>query len=299
MRLLIVQDKEKNIRLDLFLTQKLNISRKYCGSLIDSGQIIVNDKISKKSYLLKTNDTIKVPNIEKNFSSNIFEPINLKLKIIYEDQYLVVIDKPQNLIVHPSLSYSGVTLINGLYYQIKDFQFSEGNRPGIIHRLDKDTTGLIVVGKTEEAVIRMQKLIKKREIKRIYWALIYGFLGYDCGTCDIPIRRSIHNRLKMEVSLQGKPSITHFRILKKFEKFSLLELKLETGRMHQIRVHLSYLKHPIVGDCLYGPKKQTLQQQLLHAKKLEFTHPFTGEKLKFETSLPLQFQEFLNKIESN
>ncbi|WAN63551.1 LSU rRNA pseudouridine(1911/1915/1917) synthase [Candidatus Phytoplasma rubi] len=299
MRLLIVQDKEKNIRLDFFLTQKLNISRKHCCFLIDSGKIIVNDKISKKSYLLKINDIIKILNIEKNFSSNIFDPINLKLKIIYEDQYLVVIDKPSNLIVHPSTSYSGVTLINGLYYQIKDFKLSGGNRPGIIHRLDKDTTGLIVIGKTEEAVIIMQKLIKKREIKRIYWALIYGFLGYDYGTFDIPIRRSIHNRLKMEVSLQGKPSITHFRILKKFEKFSLLELKLETGRMHQIRVHLSYLKHPICGDFLYGPKKQTLQQQLLHAKKLEFTHPFTGEKLKFETSLPLHFQEFLNKIESN
>ncbi|MDC9031994.1 RluA family pseudouridine synthase [Columbia Basin potato purple top phytoplasma] len=302
MKIFVVHDKEQNIRLDLFLTQKLNISRNYCYSLINSGQIIINNnKVLKKSYLLKINDVIQVPSIINNeSSSNIIDPINLNLKVIYEDQYLAIIDKPYNLIVHPSPSYSGITLINGLFYQIKDFKFEKNNmRPGIVHRLDKDTTGLLIIGKTEESVLKIQNLIRKREVQRIYWALINGCLKYDHGVIDLPIKRNESNRLKMEVSRQGKSSVTHFKLLKKFKNFSLLELKLETGRMHQIRVHLSYLGYPICGDCLYSTKKQLIQKQLLHSKKLKFIHPFTQKKLQFEIPLPFHFQNFLNEIELN
>ncbi|WP_341266583.1 RluA family pseudouridine synthase [Candidatus Phytoplasma fraxini] len=299
MKILVVQDKEKNLRLDLFLKQKLKITRNHCYSLIRSGEVFVNDvKELKKSYLVKENDIIKVPIIEPKNLIKGFKPINLNLKIIYEDQYLAIIDKPYDLIVHPSHSYSGITLINGLYYQMKDFLISDkdNDRPGIVHRLDKDTTGLIIIGKTEEAVTKLQNLIRQRGIQRIYWAIVYGYLGYDYGKIDLPIKRSTHNRLKMEVSFSGKPSVTHFQLLKKLQDFSLLELKLETGRTHQIRVHLSYLKHPIYGDCLYSNKQQAISQQMLHAKKLDFIHPFTHKQLQFEIPLSLHFQKFLDNF---
>ncbi|WP_323847869.1 MAG: RluA family pseudouridine synthase [Phytoplasma sp.] len=300
MKILVVQDKDKNLRLDLFLTQKLNITRNHCYYLINSGEVLVNNNpVLKKSYLVKENDIIKVPIIQKKTLINVFEPINLNLKIIYEDQYLAIIDKPYDLIVHPSSSYSGITLINGLYYQIKDFNIldKDNDRPGIVHRLDKDTTGLIIIGKTEEAVSRLQNLIHQRSIKRTYWAIIEGYLGYDYGKIDLPIRRSVHNRLKMEVSVLGKSSVTYFQILKKFQDFSLLELNLDTGRTHQIRVHLSYLKHPIYGDRLYGKQQNLISRQLLHAKKLNFIHPFTSEKLQFDIPLPLHFQKFLDELQ--
>ncbi|MEZ0180028.1 RluA family pseudouridine synthase ['Camptotheca acuminata' phytoplasma] len=294
----IISEQDKNLRLDIFLMKNLNISRNKCSLLIDSEQVFVNDELKKKRYLLKTNDIIITSIVEKESEINIFKPVDLNLKIIYEDQYLAVIDKPVNLIVHPSNSYSGTTLINGLYHQIKDFQCQDTARPGIVHRLDKDTTGLIIVGKTDEFVKIMQKLIQKRKVQRIYWALIHGYLGYDYGTIDLPIKRSVVNFSKMEVSDKGKTATTHFKILKKFKDFSLLELKLDTGRTHQIRVHLSYLKHPIVGDVLYGNKNQSIQQQLLHSKKINFTHPITNQYVELETPLPSHFQEFLVQIEN-
>ncbi|QTX02768.1 RluA family pseudouridine synthase [Candidatus Phytoplasma luffae] len=294
----VVEKKNRNLRLDFFLAKQFNISRNICHSFINSNKVLVNDKVVKKSHLLKENDVIKTPIIEKNSISNIFEPINLNLDIVYEDNYLLIINKPYDLIVHPSLSYSGVTLINGLRYQIKDFLCSHPLRPGIIHRLDKNTTGLIIVGKTNEVVERMQNLIRQRKIQRIYWSLVYGFLGHEYGTIDIPIKRSISDYYKMTVSKEGKRAITHFKTLEKFKDISLLELKLETGRTHQIRVHLSYLKHPIVGDTLYGRENQLLNKQLLHAKKINFIHPFTDENLEFEIPLPIHFQEFLKKLKS-
>ncbi|MDV3167828.1 MAG: RluA family pseudouridine synthase [Candidatus Phytoplasma stylosanthis] len=293
----IVENKYKKLRLDIFLTKKLNISRNKCYSFINSGLVLVNDKIiKKKSYILQENNLVKVNIIEKKSIFDIFQPVNLNLKIIYEDQYFVVIDKPLNLIVHPSSSYSGITLINGLYYQIKDFNCSDITRPGIIHRLDKNTTGLIIIGKTDESVRMMQNLIQKRKVQRVYWALIYGQLSHEYGTINLPIKRNYSNYLKMEISPQGKSAITHFRVLKKFSTFSLLELKLDTGRTHQIRIHLSYLKHPIVGDCLYGPKNQVISSQLLHSKKISFYHPFNNEEIRLEIDLSNHFKEFLSKI---
>ncbi|MDO8024025.1 MAG: RluA family pseudouridine synthase [Pigeon pea little leaf phytoplasma] len=199
--------------------------------------------------------------------------------------------------MHPSVSFRGVTLINGLLYQLKDFsKMPLSERMGIIHRLDKDTTGLILVGKTIEAVETMQQLLQNKGIKRIYYALIEGFLDKK-GTIILPIKRDYRNPLKMSVTSQGKMAITHFTTLKKFNHYSLVELQLETGRTHQIRVHLSYLKHPIVGDILYNSKKYSVSSQLLHAKQLYFNHPWTGKKLQFDIPLPKKFSEFIKFLE--
>ncbi|MBP3059213.1 RluA family pseudouridine synthase [Texas Phoenix palm phytoplasma] len=292
---IIITEKEQNIRLDLFLSFKLNISRNQCHFLINSGLVLVNKKKIKKSYLLKNNDLLNIYQKEV-IDNNFIEPVNLKLDIVYEDEYLAIINKPYGLIVHPSPSYSGITLINGLFYQIKSLRKLSGNRPGIVHRLDKDTTGLIIIGKTEEVIIKLQKLIQKRKIKRIYFALIHGFLA-DKGKIELPIKRDCNNRLKMSVSSNGKPSITYFKTLKKFNDFSLLEIQLETGRTHQIRVHFSFLKHPILGDILYGKKYKEKTRQLLHAKKLFFKHPITNINLQFEIPLPSHFKDFLEFLE--
>ncbi|WCA22601.1 RluA family pseudouridine synthase [Candidatus Phytoplasma oryzae] len=294
---IIIKEDKNNLRLDSFLSKKLNLSRNKCNILIKSGVFYVNGKIQKKKYLLKKNDIITFDFDKEKKNNNIdIKPINLNLNIIYEDNFLALINKPSNLIVHPSSSYSGVTLINGLLFQIKNFEKLKGDRPGIIHRLDKDTTGLIIIGKKEKIVYKMKELMKKRQIKKIYWTLIHGFLEKE-GIIDLPIKRCNKNRLKMSISDKGKKSITHFKTLKKFKNFSLLEIKLETGRTHQIRVHLSYLKTPIVGDPLYGKKDQNIKQQLLHAKKINFIHPITKQKLEFEIPLPKFFKNTLDNLE--
>ncbi|TVY12466.1 RluA family pseudouridine synthase [Candidatus Phytoplasma pini] len=298
MKSFIVAQKEHGFRLDFFLAQKLNLSRNKSCFLIMNKSIFVNNQIVKKSYFLKKDDFVTFQQDKKplSFAIDDYRPINLNLQIIYEDDYLIVINKPPNLVTHPCLSYTGVTLINGLLYQIKDFSKLKGFRPGIIHRLDKDTTGLILVGKKDEIVVEMQKMLQQKKIKRIYWALIHGFLGYK-GTINLPINRDHNNRLKKMVFFKGKNAITHFKTIRRFENFSLLELELETGRTHQIRVHLSYLQHPIVGDPLYGRKTQKEpQMQLLHSKNIIFIHPKTKKSLFFESTLFPHFQEFLNQL---
>ncbi|KXT29362.1 pseudouridine synthase, RluA family protein [Candidatus Phytoplasma oryzae] len=300
MKKILFTEKEIKTRLDTFLSKKLDLSRNKCNHLINSGEIKVNNSTKKKNYILKTNDLIFLNiNIKKESNSikNI-KPINLNLQIIYEDNFLALINKPCNLIVHPSSSYSGITLINGLLFQIKKTKKIKSHRPGIIHRLDKDTTGLILIGKEEKIISKMKKFMQQKKIKRIYWALIHGFLAKE-GIIDLPIKRDKKNRLKMSVASEGKPSITHFKTLKKFKKFSLLELELETGRTHQIRVHLSYLKKPIVGDLVYGKKEKTIKKQLLHAKKISFVHPVTEKYLKFEIDLPDLFKKTLEDLENS
>ncbi|WBL31551.1 RluA family pseudouridine synthase [Candidatus Phytoplasma sacchari] len=296
---LLISKKEDEKRLDYFLSQKLSLSRSKCSNLIKSGKILINNNIKiKKNYILKKNDLINIK-IQKEEKENYnIQPINLNLKIIYEDQFLAIIDKPSGLIVHPSPNYSGITLINGLIFHIESLKKIKSDRPGIIHRLDKNTTGLIIIGKEEEIVSQMQELIKKRKIKRIYWALIHGFLDKE-GIINLPIKRDFKNRLRMAISPEGKPSITYFKTLKKFKNTSLIELELETGRTHQIRVHLSYLKKPIIGDILYGKKKDNIKTQLLHAKKINFIHPVTKKYLNFEIPLPDLFQKKLDILKNN
>ncbi|MDV3167174.1 MAG: RluA family pseudouridine synthase [Vigna little leaf phytoplasma] len=287
---------ENNIRLDIFLAQKINLSRNKCQLLINKKQILINNKIiNKKSFLLKQNDKIMIKQISQSTVLNPLEPINLNLQIVYEDNYLVIINKPHNLIVHPSSSYTGITLINGLLYQIPCLKKLSGSRPGIIHRLDKDTTGLMIIGKTESIINQMQILLKEKKITKTYWALIEGFLAIK-GTINLPIKRDNINRVKMAIHPNGKNSITHFHTLRKFKNYSLLEINLETGRTHQIRTHLAYLKHPICGDLLYGKKKQEISLPLLHAKKLSFTHPITMKNLQFEIPLSNHFKQKLDNL---
>ncbi|WEK82476.1 MAG: pseudouridylate synthase [Candidatus Phytoplasma pruni] len=295
MKKFLVEEIETGMRFDVFLVKKLNLSKNKCQSLISSGEALINDQKQKKSYLLKNNDEIKVEIITKNVVNEL-DPIPLDLDIIYEDDGLAVINKPVNLVVHPSSSYKGITLVNGLLYQIPVLKKIQGTRPGIVHRLDKDTTGLMIVGKTEETIIQMQALLQKRHVKRTYWALIHGFLGQH-GTIDLPIGRDMKNHLKMSVTSKGKASVTHFKTLQRFEHYSLLELELETGRTHQIRVHLSYLKHSIVGDNLYGNHNENIKTQLLHAKKLDFSHPQKEKKISLEVPLNNAFQKVLDQLE--
>ncbi|MDV3205149.1 MAG: RluA family pseudouridine synthase [Weeping tea tree witches'-broom phytoplasma] len=296
---------EQGMRLDRFLAQKMNLSRQKCHNAIMAKNILVNSQIPKKSYLLKKNDLIIVKTIYENHF-HYLTPLPLNLEIVYEDDYLAVINKPYDLVVHPSPNYRGVTLVNGLLSQIIGFnKLPQNDRMGIIHRLDKDTTGLIIVGKTEESISKTQKLLQARKIKRFYYALIYGFLSVQ-GTIKLPIKRDLGNRLKMAVSSQGKQAITHFKTLEKFDNFSLLEVELETGRTHQIRVHFDYLNHPVVGDQLYGKKTikckdnyhmlRNIRRQLLHAKKLNFYHPITNQYLQLEIPLPDYFQKALDHL---
>ncbi|MCG3566788.1 MAG: RluA family pseudouridine synthase [Candidatus Phytoplasma australasiaticum] len=293
----IVTKNFNGYRLDYFVTIQIGFTKSQVQKLIANQKVLVNNNLAKKSAILKHQDVVMLNLTELIKKNNCLYPVNLNLEIVYEDDYLAVINKPANLIVHPSSSFQGITLVNGLLYQLKDFNKMPWNeRMGIIHRLDKDTTGLILVGKTIEVVDKMQKMLQSRDVKRIYYALIEGFLNKS-GTINLPIKRDYRNPLKMSVTSQGKIAITHFTTLKKFNNYSLVELQLETGRTHQIRVHLSYLKHPIIGDPLYNKKKYLVSSQLLHAKKLYFMHPWIGKELQFDIPLPNYFSEFIKFLE--
>ncbi|WP_349401627.1 pseudouridine synthase [Candidatus Phytoplasma solani] len=292
----LISEKNAMQRLDHFLVCQTTWNKSQSQKLILSQKVLVNHKPAKKRYLLKIKDLVTITATVFKTPLNIQKPYNLNLDVIYEDPYLAVINKPSNLIVHPSLSFSGITLINGLIYQFKSLSNLDTLRPGIVHRLDKNTTGLILIAKNDNVSQKLQTAFNTRTIKKVYWAFIEGFLE-DKGTINLPIARNTHDRLKMAVLLNGKQSITHFKTLKRFKNFSLMEFILETGRTHQIRTHLSYLKHPIVGDKLYGSKHyNTDLGQFLHAKELIFTHPITSQKMKLKAPLPLNFTQLIQTL---
>ncbi|MBS2126511.1 RluA family pseudouridine synthase ['Fragaria x ananassa' phyllody phytoplasma] len=294
----IVFQNESLQRLDHFLTIKTTFNKSKCQQLILSKQVLVNNNPSKKSYLLKTDDIVTIDASQSPPIPKIQQPYNLNLEIIYEDSYLAVINKPANLIVHPSLSFQGLTLVNGLLYQIKTLSYLDTLRPGIVHRLDKNTTGLMLIAKNNDVNQKLQQAFKNRTIKKIYQTLIEGFLE-DLGTIDLPIARHPHNRLKMTVLAQGKKAITHFTTLKRFHNYSLMECVLETGRKHQLRAHFAHLKHPIVGDQLYGSQSYNNDLgQFLHAQKIMMQHPITQLKMVFEAPLPFNFKQLIANLEN-
>ena len=267
--------------------------------MLNGGYIKVNGKVVKQSYKLNNNDCIEI--IVPEPKQPEIAPEDIELDIKYEDAYLLVVNKPQGMVVHPGAGNFSGTLVNALINHCGD-NLSEINgviRPGIVHRIDKDTSGLIIVAKNNEAHLKISRQLKEHKIKRQYIAIVNGVLKYDSGTINAPIGRHPANRLKMAViSKNSRNAVTHFKVKERFEKYTLIECILETGRTHQIRVHMDYIGHPIVGDPIYGKVKFDLKLngQLLHAATLGFNHPKTGEYMEFSSELPDYFKEVIHKL---
>ena len=289
----IENEEDANKRLDIFLSEKLNITRSQVKNYLNS--IIVNGQPKKLSYSLKLSDIIIIENkITKEYFEEEPKPENIPLNIIYEDKYLIVINKPANMSVHCSASEMSGTLVNALFYHIKDFDFT-GNkkRAGIIHRLDKDTSGIIIVGKNANVVLSIQEQFRKREVKKIYHAILVGSLKENFLEINLPIGRHNLYRKKMTVREDGKEALTYIKVLRRFKNHTLAEINLKTGRTHQIRVHCSYKGFPVAGDKIYSKSFSKYCGLMLVAKKIEFVHPITKEIMKFEIDYPNYFREFL------
>ena len=295
MEKIIVSD-EINSRIDSYLASKLDISRSKIQKLIKENKILVNDKETNSSYKVELDDTITI-NDELDFSIDI-KGEDIPLDIIYENDDLLVINKPSGMVVHPAPgNYSG-TLVNAL---VGRFNLSNDEiRPGIVHRLDKDTSGLMLVAKNDWAHDKLSEMIKDRIVKRTYIALVEGVINHETGTIDAPIGRSMENREKMMITeINSKEAITHFRVLKRFKKHTLIECQLETGRTHQIRVHMAYINHPVVNDPVYGKKvSNNTFGQLLHSTKISFPNPRDGEMLSFEKVAPEEFYKIMDEVTS-
>lgn len=299
----IVDDQEEDTRLDLYLSNQLDqLSRSFIQKLIEQEKIKINGKQEKlKKYKVKENDVIE---IEIPLPERLdIKPENIPIEIIYEDEDVVIVDKPQGMVVHPAPgNYSG-TLVNALLYHCKTLSSINGViRPGIVHRIDKDTSGLLMVAKNDKAHRSLAEQLKEHTIHRVYAALVHGNIKEEKGTIDAPIGRHPVDRLKMAVTdKNSKNAVTHFEVQQRFGNYTLIEAKLETGRTHQIRVHMAYIQHPLVGDPVYGFKKEKyhLQGQALHAKVLGFLHPSTSKYMEFDSPLPDYFQKLLQIIENS
>ncbi|WP_432400718.1 RluA family pseudouridine synthase [Wukongibacter sp. M2B1] len=299
---LTVDNIEASIRLDLYLSRELNdLSRSYVQKLIEKGNVKINSEvILSKKFKISMNDEIEIviPEPEKLK----LEPENIPIEIVYEDEDLMVVYKPQGMVVHPAPGHYTGTLVNALLYHSEKLSSINGIiRPGIVHRIDKDTSGLLMIAKNNVAHNSLAAQLKEHSTNRIYSALVHGNLETDSGTIDLPIGRHPVNRLKRAVvENNGKRAVTHFKVIERLSGFNLVDLKLETGRTHQIRVHMAYLGHPLVGDPLYGFKKEKfkLNGQALHAKVIGFVHPTTGKYMEFCCELPDYFKSLLDKLRS-
>lgn len=295
----IVDEEMDGTRLDLFLAEMMdNISRSYIQKLIGEGQIIVNGKLSKNKYLVQKRDKIDVVLPEPKSLST--KPEEIPLDIVYEDKYLVVVNKPQDMVVHPGAGNESGTLVNALLYHCEGRLSSINGviRPGIVHRIDKDTSGLLVVAKDDVTHNGLAKQLAEHTMLRSYEAIATGIINDDRLKIDAPIGRHPQQRLKMAVNLNGKHAVTHIQVLERFNNHTYIEAKLETGRTHQIRVHLAYINHPILGDERYGGHQNSFatKGQVLHAKSLGFIHPILGENLFFEANLPDSFISVLKQL---
>lgn len=293
-------------RLDQYLASALaDFSRSRIQKLIEEGSVLVDGKPEKASLRLKGGESIEVSVGEPEPLDVV--PEDLPIEIVYQDENLAVVNKPAGMVTHPGAGINRGTLVNALLFRIGDSLagISGTLRPGIVHRLDKDTSGLIVVAKNDRALIHLQKEIKARKAKRIYYALVEGVMKEDSGTIDRPVGRHPTRRQEMWVVENGRQARTHFRVLERYHKFTFVELALETGRTHQIRVHMSFSNYPVAGDIVYNRKttgtlearrKLGLQGQALHAAQLSFTHPVTGVLLEFEARLPDDFQSLIDRL---
>ncbi len=274
------------------------LSRSFVVQLIDDKKILINNNIVKPSYKIKLNDIVSIdipPLKELDICAE-----NIPLNVIYEDDELLVVNKPQGMVVHPAHGHYQGTLVNALLAHCQNLSGINGvMRPGIVHRIDKDTSGLIVVSKNDQSHLFLASQLKDHTMHREYYALVKGIIKENEGKIDLPIARSKQNRQKMAIdSINGKPSITYFNVVKRFNNYTLIRCKLKTGRTHQIRVHLSYIGHPVEGDCNYSKSKNNLYSngQLLHAYKLTFIHPKTKKEMSFECPLPDYFLQIINNL---
>lgn len=294
-------DEDDNERLDAYLAKELDeVSRSYIQKLIKENLVYVNNKHMKSSYLVKEGDFIKV-NLPEPKKLEIV-PEDIPIDIVYEDKDVAIINKSQDMVVHPAPgNYTG-TLVNALIFHIDNLSSINGIiRPGIVHRLDKDTSGLLIIAKNDNAHRILSENLKERNIKRVYMALVHGVLSNDEGTINAPIGRHGTDRKKMAVTQKNsKEAITHYKVLDRYNNYTLIEVKLETGRTHQIRVHMAHINHPVVGDPVYSKGKNEfgLDKQMLHAYKLGFLHPSTGEYMEFKTDLPEYFKNILYILEN-
>jgi len=301
---------EAGTRLDAFLASQIEgWSRARLQRLIENEDVLVNGKPSKPSYKLREHDEVEVELIAP--AADAFAPEDIPIEIVYEDDTLVVVNKPAGLVVHPAAGMPSGTLANALAYHFQHLPGGgTGLRPGLVHRLDRDTSGLLVVAKTDSALENLSDQFRDRTVYKSYVALVHGRMAASSGKIDQPLARDPANRTRMAVVRGGRHALTLYRVRRGFDRFTLLDVELKTGRTHQIRVHLAWLKHPVVGDEIYGAGRdntiqdarlrarvRSLNRQFLHAEKLGFTHPKTGEFVKFESPLPEALAELLASLD--
>lgn len=295
---LVAEDCDKGKRLDLYLSEAVDFTRSHVAKLIDEGKVTIDGKTPKKSgEKLSVGNVIEITLTPPKEIS--LEPENIPIDIVYEDNDIVVINKQRGLVVHPAGGSESGTLVNALLYQVKDLSGINGEiRPGIVHRLDKDTSGLLVVAKNDEAHLSLSRQLAERTCHRTYVALLSGNVKADQGQIHAPIGRSRSDRKKMAVVESGRDALTDYKVLKRYGNYTLVQFFLHTGRTHQIRVHAKHIGYPVVGDKTYNTQKDVLgaNGQLLHAVKLEFTHPKTKEFVSFKTKLPDYFLSILQKL---
>ena len=299
MKNVIVNENDKGKRLDIYIAENFNeLSRTMIKKLIESNNVLVNDKSEKVSYKVQANDNISIDVPEAKETK--LKAQEIPLDIIYEDSDIIVVNKPKGMVVHPANGNPDGTLVNAILSICKNSLSGIGGelRPGIVHRLDKDTSGLIIVAKNDKAHINMSEQIKERNVKKTYIALVRGNVPEEEATINMPIGRSTKDRKKMAVTKNGKQAITHFKVLKRYSKYTLLEIKIETGRTHQLRVHMAEIGYPVVGDAVYsnGKNEFGIEGQMLHAYKLEFMHPITNKHMELTAPLPQYFEEILKKL---
>lgn len=293
-----VELENKDCRLDQFLMEKENISRSKAQRWIEEGLVTIQGKAKKNSYHLKESDVVTVE--EEIVTTEGIRAENIPLEIVYEDKDIIVVNKANKMVVHPAVGHTTGTLVNALLYHFESLsQVNGATRPGIVHRIDADTTGLLVVAKNDESHVSLAKQLEEKTTHRKYIALVWGVIPHDTGTIDAPIGRDSNDRKKMAVVADGKPSVTHFKVLKRFSNATLIELQLETGRTHQIRVHMNYIGYPVVNDPVYGRRKVLDDTgQCLHAKELGFVHPSTKKYMEFSSELPDCFLHILETFKN-
>ena len=297
---LIVKENNQK-RLDSYVTDKLSkLSRTTAQRLIEEGKILVNGKKQKASYKPEEGDVISIEIPEAKDVE--LKAQDIPVPVVYEDNDIIVVNKPKGMVVHPANGNPDGTLVNAILAMCKDSLSGIGGeiRPGIVHRLDKDTSGLLIVAKNDEAHMNMSKQIQERKVTKKYIALVRGVVAEDEATIDLPIARSTKDRKKMAIDPKGKNAVTHFKVLKRYDNYTLLELKIDTGRTHQIRVHMASIGHALLGDEVYSSAKSPykLQGQTLHARVLGFIHPRTNKYIEFEAPLPDYFEKVLSDLRS-